>query len=365
VVDDHTVTIRTNGPFPTLLNGLSDIAMEPAHYVEAVGREGMIAKPMGTGPFEFVKWTPGDRYELKANKAYWAGAPVVDRLLIRQIPEGATRVSALLAGEIQIAEEVPVDLISVVKKSNKANVESVESTVGLIVTFDTRKAPFNDVRVRQALNYALDKKKILDRLLLGQGTILKGQILTSNTLGFNPELEPYPFDPAKARALLAEAGFANGFETSITTRSGKYLADVEIANVCAAMFADIGVKTAVNVVEQGVYSKMTTARDMGPMHMVGWYSLGDADFATVWFTEASGRAFWKNDEYEKLFVEARSTVDKDAREKAYRKMMVIMREEAPTIFLFGLPSIYGRSKALSDWSPPSDKVLRLKKARVA
>lgn len=364
-LDDHTLLVTTKGPFPTLINGLSDIAIEPRHYVEKVGRAGMIARPIGTGPFEFEKWLPGDRYELKSNAKYWGGTPRIERLVLRQIPEGSTRVASLLAGEAQIVEELPIDLIAAVQNSRNAAVASVESTVGLILTFDTRKPPFNDRRVRLALNLAIDKQKILDRMLLGQGSVLQGQILTSNTFGFNPALKAYPYDPKRAKALLAEAGYPDGFQTSLTTRAGKYLGDVEICNVCAAMFAEIGVKTAVNVVEQGVFSKMVTARDMGPIHMVGWYSLGDADFAAVWFTEATGRAFWKSDEYERLFVEARSTVDQPAREKAYHRMMEIMHEDAPAICLFGLPSVYGRSKALKDWQPPSDKILRLRAANAA
>ena len=124
-------------------------------------------------------------------------------------------------------------------------------------------------------------------------------------------------------------------------------------------------KAGVNVVEQGVFSKMTTARDLGPIHMVGWYSLGDADFATVWFTDKSGRAFWKNDEYERLFLVARSTVDKVEREKAYSRMMEIMYAEVPAIYLFGLPSIYGVSGRLKNFLSPSDKVMRLHKTEVS
>ncbi|MDN5925884.1 MAG: ABC transporter substrate-binding protein [Hyphomicrobiales bacterium] len=364
IVDNTTVLIHTKGPFPTLTRGLSDIPIEPKHYVEKVGREGMTAHPVGTGPFKFEEWVPGDRYSLTAFDGYWDGKPPSGRLVLRQIPEGSTRVAALLAGEAQIVEELPVDLQPSVEQSDNAEVLSVESTVGLLLTFDTTKPPFDDKRVRQALNYAIDKEKILKRLLMGNGTVLQGQMLTSNTFGFNPDLSFYPYDPGKAKALLEEAGHGDGFETSITTRSGKYLADVDICNVCAAMLGEVGVKTTVNVVEQGVFSKMTSAHDMGPIHMVGWYSLGDADFATVWFTEASGRSFWHSDEYEKLFVEARSTVDENARLKAYHRMMALMHEEAPSIFLFGLPSIYGAAKGLTDWLPPSDKIQRLADAKL-
>ncbi len=365
VIDPLTVEIKTKAPFPTLINGLSDIPIEPKHYVEKVGRAGMAKAPMGTGPFKFAKWVPADRYELTANPDYWGGAPKIKRLTLRQIPEASTRVASLVAGETQIIEEVPIDLLPQVEQSSGVGVAAVESTVGLILTFDTRKPPFDDVRVRRALNFAVNKQLILDRMLRGKGSLLQGQMLTSNTFGFNPKLKPIAYDPKQARALLAEAGLGKGFATSITTRSGKYLSDVDIANAVAGMFLEVGVKTGVNIVEQGVFSKMAKASDMGPIHAVGWYSLGDADFATVWFTQKSGRAYWKNDEFEKLFLAARSTVDKTEREKAYHRMMEIMYAEVPAIYLYGLPSIYGVSKRLKHFSPPSDKLLRLHQAEIA
>lgn len=365
VIDDHTVEITTKEPFPTLIIGLSDIPIEPKHYVEQVGREGMIAEPMGTGPFVFENWVPGDRYALTANPDYWQGAPEVDGVLFRQIPEASTRAASLIAGENHIIEEIPIDIIPQIEQSDGVSVQGVETTVGLLLTFDTRTAPYDDVRVRRALNMAVNKQLIFDKLLQGQGAILQGQMLTSNTFGFNPDLEPIPQDIEAANALLAEAGYADGFETSITTRSGKYLSDVDIANAIAGMFRDVNVTAGVEVVEQGVFSKMVNARDMGPLHMVGWYSVGDADFATVWFTEDSNRAYWKNDEYEELFAKARSTVDEDERKAAYARMMEIMHEEVPAIFLFGLPSIYGLSDDLTGFEPPSDKIMRLWDAEIA
>ena len=364
IVDDLTVTIHTKGPFPTLINGLSDIPIEPQHYVQGVGRDGMTAHPLGTGPFVFASWVPGDHYEVHAFDRYWAGKPPMSKVLMRDIPEGSTRVAALLAGEAQIVEELPVDLQASIRQSDIATVKSVEFDGRFAAVFRCPEAAL--CRQARAAGVELRRRQaeILDRLLMGQGAVLQGQMLTSNTFGFNPDLKPYPYDPDKARALLKEAGYGAGFSTSITTRSGKYLADVDICNVCAAMFGAVGVKTTVNIVEQGVFSKMVDAQDLGPINMVGWYSLGDADFATVWFTKASQRSFWYNDEYEKLFLAARSTVDQQARLQAYHRMMAIMREEAPSVFLFGLPTTYGAAKSLAGWSPPSDKIQRLASARM-
>ncbi len=362
IVDKYTVDIITKKPFPTLALGLSDVPIEPKHYHAAVGVEGMTKKPIGTGPFKLLKWVPGDRLELKANKDYWAGAPKVDKVIIRQIPEGSTRIASLLAGETQIIEEVPVDLIPEVRANDLTEITSIESTVGLCLTMDTQKKPFDNPKVRLAMDYAINKPLILQQMLRGQGTLLKGQLLPSNTFGYNPNLKARPYDPQKAKELLKEAGYPTGFKTSITTRSGKYLSDVDICNAVVGMLAQVGIKATVNVVEGGVYSKMVNKHDMGPIHMVGWYSLGDADYATVWFTQGSTRAYWYNEEYEKLFVKARSTVDQSAREKIYWRMMEIMHEENPSVFMFGLPSIYAKNKKLRGWNPRGDKCLRLNTA---
>ncbi len=364
VIDDYTVEFITRNPFPTLLTALSEIPVEPKLYTEKVGRKGIQDHPVGTGPFVFARWVPGDMYELTVNKDYWGSAPKVDRVVLRQISEGSTRVASLLAGETQIIEEVPIDLVPAIQRSDKAKISSVESTVGLLLTLDVRKPPFDNPKVREALEYAINKPLILEKMLYGNGTLLQGQMITSNTFGFNPQIKAREYNPAKAKQLLAEAGYPNGFKTSITTRSGKYLSDVDICNAVSGSLQEVGIRAEINVVEGGVFSKMIKAQDLGPIHIVGWYSLGDADFATVWFTQESGRAFWKNDEFERLFVEARTTLDQDTRLKAYNRMMQIFHDEVPAVTLFGLPSVYGQSKKLAGWEPSSDKLLRLQSVEI-
>jgi peptide/nickel transport system substrate-binding protein len=365
VVDRYTVDIYTKGVFATMLLGLSNASIEPKEFVKKNGRDALLRQAIGTGPFKLAVWEPGDRLEIVANKNYWGGAPKVDRVVVRQVPEATTRIASLLAGEADIIEEVPVDLIPQVESSSNAVIDSVPSNVGLILTMDTSKKPFDNPKVREAMQYAINKELILKQILRGNGELLDGQLLSRNAFGHNPNLKPFPYDPAKAKALLKEAGLANGFTTSITTRSGKYLSDVDMTNAIVGMLSEVGIKATVNVVEGGVYSKMTKAHDMGPIHLVGWYNLGEADYAMVWFTKKSNRAYWYNQEYEDLFIKGRSTLDTAKREKAYWRMAEIMREVNPSVFLFDIPTIYARSKKLTGWAPPSDKVLRLITADVA
>ena len=221
-----------------------------------------------------------------------------------------------------------------------------------------RKPPFDNPKVREALDYAIDKPTILKAILKGHGELLQGQLLTKATLGFNPELQARPFDPAKAKKMLQEAGYDFNTPVPITTQSGKYVSDVDMVNVIAGMLNEIGVKASVNVLEGGLYSKLSVANELGPLSMVAWYSLGDADFSAVWFTKGGRRTVWVNEDYEKSFAEGRSTNDQEKRIAAYHRMTAVMNKENPAIFLFGLPSMYAVSNKVKGFGAASDKVLR-------
>lgn len=364
VVDPKTVDIVTAKPFPTLPVALADILMEPKLYAEKVGVEGQRRRPVGTGPFVFKSYVPGDRIELTANPDYWGGKPAIDAVTLRSIPEAATRISSLLAGETQIVEEVSVDLIQQVESNASLKIDAVPTSVGLVLTYDVTKPPFNNPKVREALDYAVDKELIRKEILKGKGEVLQGQLVTSTTFGHNPAVKARPFDPARAKRLLAEAGYPNGFSTLISSMSGRYLSDVDIANAVSGMLNEVGVKVSINVMEPGIFLKNlgSPARDLGPIYMVGWYSFGDADFAMTWYSAANRRTAWSNPEFDKLFAAARSTNDVAARKTAYERMAEILHEENPSMFLFGLPTIYGVNKKLSGFAAPTDRVLRLSRA---
>jgi peptide/nickel transport system substrate-binding protein len=363
-VDKYTVDIKTKAVFPTLLRGMSEVLILPKHYAEKVGTAGLTAKPMGTGPFVFQEWVPGDHYTLTANKGYWGGAPKVDKVVIRTIPDGSTRVAALVSGEAQIIEEVPIDLIEQVEASGIAKVDGIATSVGLVLTFDPTIKPFDNAKVREAFDYAIDKQLILKQILKGQGEILDGQVLTKAALGYNPDLKARPFDPAKAKQMLTEAGYDFNTPVPILTQNGKYVSDTDICQAIAGMLNKIGVKATVNTVEGGTFQTMANGLKMGPLHMIGWYSLGDADFATVWYTKAGHRTLWYSEDYEKMFTAARSTNDEKERVRIYHEMGVLAYKENPSLFLFGLPSLYGVNKDLKGFGAAADKILRLTKVEL-
>ncbi len=363
-VDKYTVDIKTKVVFPTLLRAMAEILILPKHYAEKVGIKGLTDKPMGTGPYVFQEWVPGDHYTLTANKGYWGGAPKVDKVLIRTIPDGSTRVAALVSGEAQIIEEVPIDLIEQVEASGIAKVDSIATTVGLVLTFDPTIKPFDNAKVREAFDYAIDKQLILKQILKGKGEILDGQVLTKNALGYNPDLKARPYDPAKAKQMLVDAGYDFNTPVPILTQNGKYVSDTDICTAIAGMLNKIGVKATVNTVEGGTFQSMSNVLKMGPLHMIGWYNLGDADFATVWYTKAGHRTLWYNEEYEKMFTAARSTNDAKERVRIYHEMGALAYRESPSLFLFGLPSLYAVNKDLKGFGAAADKILRLTKVEL-
>jgi peptide/nickel transport system substrate-binding protein len=257
-----------------------------------------------------------------------------------------------------------VDLIDQVDSSGSARVDSIPTTVGLVLTFNPRLKPFDNPKVREAFDYAIDKPLILKQILKGRGELLQSQILTRGVLGWNPDLKARPFDPAKAKQMLVEAGYDFATPVTITTLNGKYVSDTDICNAVAGMLANIGVKATVEVVEGGTFQQMTSAQKWGALHVNGWYSLGDGDFASVWYTEAGKRSNWIDPAFDKMFVEARSTNDGAERTRIYNRMMAVLAEQTPAIFMFGLPSLYGVAKNIAGFGASSDKILRLAKVEI-
>jgi peptide/nickel transport system substrate-binding protein len=366
VVDEYTVEIKTNGPFPLLPRGLRDIVMEPPRYIREKGDDWASQHPVGTGPFKLVSWTPNDRVVLEANTSYWGGRPPYDRLVIRNIPEPSTRVAALKAGEVQIAEQIDIDLLREIERTRGLHVETVPIHMGMVFTFDLLKAspdsPVKNLKVRQAIDHAIDRATLWSELLGKRGAILDGQLITRGAVGYHPGLRPTPYDPARAKQLLAEAGYPKGFALNIATPVGKYLIDRDLAIAVASQLGKVGITANVDVIEWGAYSKALGSKKMPPMHVIGWYNVGDADFGMIWYATASARSFWESPEFDKLFTASRSELDPKKREELLHQAGQMMHDQLPSIYLFQLPALYGVSDRITGWKPRPDEMLDVTKA---
>ena len=356
VVDPLTVRIVTKAPFPTLVTNLAFcMPIVPPKYVREKGDTHVATNPVGTGPFKFVRWRKDDAMVLEANESYWRGSPKIKTLMFRPIPDESTRVAALMAGEIDIARGVPPSLVKQIADNPRTRVAKVPSALNIHVILDTLKdGPLRDKRVRQAINYGVDKEGLIKSILEGNGGAVGGP-LTPVMFGFAPEVKPYPYDPERAKKLLAEAGYAQGISLTLNSPNGRYLKDKEVNEAIGGQLSRIGVRTQVMTHEWGTYvSKWPDG--LVPMYMIGWAGTWDAD-GIMFPLLRSGQRFsrWNNPDFDAIIDKARRTLDQGERVKLYRQATQLAHDEAPWLFLFHGMDIYGVSRTVADWEPTSDE----------
>jgi peptide/nickel transport system substrate-binding protein len=354
IIDDYTIRIITKRPLPTLITNLAfAMPIVPPKYMRERGD--VATRPVGTGPFKFVRWRKDDELVLEANDSYWRGAPKVKTVVFRPIPDETTRVASLVTGQVDIARGVPPSLVGQIQDSPRAKVMKIPGALNIHITLDTLKeGPLRDRRVRQAINYGVDKESIIKNVLEGNGFAVGGP-LTPVMFGYDPEVKPYPYDPERAKRLLTEAGYDQGLSLMLNSPSGRYLKDKEVAEAVAGQLQKIGVRVPVAVHEWGSYvSKWPDA--LSPMYMLGWAGTWDAD-GILYPLLRSGQRFarWANPDFDRLIEAARNTLDQAERVKLYSQASRLAHDEGAWLFLFHGVDIYGVNRAVMDWEPTSDE----------
>ncbi|HEY0836116.1 MAG TPA: ABC transporter substrate-binding protein [Azospirillum sp.] len=343
-VDDHTVVFTLNkveAPFVANL-GMPFAAIMSAEYGDALLKkktpERIDQAPIGTGPFQFVTYQKDAVIRYKANEAYWGGKAPIDNLVFAITTDPAVRQAKLKAGECHIVPYPnPADLEALKKDPALTVMEQEGLNVGYLA-FNVTKKPLDDVRVRRALNMAIDKKAIVDAVFQGAGAPAKNPI-PPTMWSYNNAIQDYAFDPEKAKKLLAEAGHPNGFEMDLWAMPVQrpYNPNAKrMAEMMQADLAKIGVKAKIVQYEWGEYRKRLQAGDH-QTGLFGWVGdNGDPDnfLHTLLGCDAarpggSNIAKWCNKEYDDLVVQAKRTNDIGARTKLYEQAQLIFKEEAP------------------------------------
>jgi peptide/nickel transport system substrate-binding protein len=250
IADKYTVRFQLPRRDLSVL-GLVENLLIPPLARRSMTREQFEAKPVGTGPYRVVDWPRDGTVRLEAWDGYRRGRAVPDRLLFRYVPEPSTRVFELTAGSAQIAEAIPIESIGSIERDPKLEVVSLTggSTLSFIMNLFKTTPPLRDKRVRQAMNYAVDRAAIVKSILGGRGTALPGP-LWPGWLGHTGDVKPYPYDPEKAKALLKDAGYANGFSFKWTVTQGVFVKDIEIAQAVANQLARVGIKATLQPTER-------------------------------------------------------------------------------------------------------------------
>jgi peptide/nickel transport system substrate-binding protein len=384
-VDDYTVVMNFESPWPVWSQLLVHNQIIPQGYMEEVGTEGFIANPVGTGPFKFVSATSGfDEVVLERFDDYYGGAadlaPVgtacVEGVVFRTIPEASTRVAALLAGEVDIITEVPAEMVSLLEQTPGVQVYSAPSTRPIWLQLNVTMPPFDDVRVRQALNYAIDKELLIETLYYGMGQPLAGVLSPLNNMA-HPDLEPYPYDPDQALEMLAEAGWVDSNDDGLLDRNGQPMSFTidsppemsKLAESLAGLLREIGVDASVRVWEYGVVLPLLLAGER-QAYVSDW---GDSAFDPVghieakWHSRTEGVPYWgrgnfsiyNNPTVDELIEAGETEPDPDARQAMYYEVQEILYEEAPAVFLL-LPNVFeAASDRVQNWEPASDSRINL------
>jgi glutathione transport system substrate-binding protein len=368
VIDAHTAKCVLKNPFgafvPTIahpsLQLLSPAAIKK--YGEQIGRH-----PVGTGPFVFASWTP-DTLKVTANPHYWQkGLPRVKQVVLRSNPEAGARIAMLQSGEAQFVNPVPAPMVKLVAGNPKTEMLEAPSIFANYMAMNVNKKPFDDVRVRRALNHAVDQKAFAKIVYSGHAAPLLSAEPPQVT--FYKEQPAYAYDPAKAKALLAEAGHKDGF--SATLWGGNSTEAIQAMQFLQQQFAAVGVKIAVTPLEGGVLaSKIWTVQKPEDSELELYYgrwssSTGDADWALRPLFWSKGFpphlynvGYYSNPDVDKALEGALATADPDKRRAFYEDAQARIYQDAAWVFLGIGNTLAGKLKTVNDaWVLPDGGLL--------
>jgi len=362
---DLRVRIKLANPVPEaiLLAGLVHNQIVPKNYVESVGSVGLAERPIGAGPFAFVQGTVEGPIILRRFEQYYGGSPdmppvgppLLDEVVFRVVPELSARLAALKAGEVHIAQGITPDALAQIENDPRIVVRSYPGTRTTWLAMNTTKAPFDRREVRQAMNYGLDVQAIIDRVLGGRAVRMRGAVPPFSQ-HFDARIQPYPFDPDRAKQLLAEAGLANGFQLIIDAAE----ADRSIVEIIAQQYRALGIDASVRIWEWPV---LREAALKGERQMI-FASWGNAFRHPVdllnptLMTGGRGNyALYSNPEVDRLLEEAAVASETEAA-RLYARIQQILYEDAPWVFLWIPDEIEAASSLVEGWQPgPDGRVL--------
>jgi peptide/nickel transport system substrate-binding protein len=371
VIDAETVHFHLASPWPLLPAMLPFQEMVQQAFTEAQGNDGMASNVNGTGPFRLAEWRKADSIIMERFDDYYGGSPHIppvgpaksDRVIFRIIPESASRVAALLAGEVHIINELPAHSMAQVANNAGTEVMTVNGTRTFFIALDNVEGPFTDVKVRQAANHALDKALIIDRILNGTATPLNG-VMSPDAFAFNADLPEYEYNVDRAKELLTEAGYPDGLDVTLDVEA----AFRDIGEAIASVLTQAGIRTRIEVGETELLIARWRGENptRGDMWLTSWGngSLDPFDIMEpTLVTGARGNsAGYSNPEVDALIASGDVEMDPEARAGIYQEAQAIVNAEAPWVFLWLPQDIYGVSSRLKGWQPSADSRINLHRA---
>ncbi len=357
VVDDYTVRFKTEFPFAPLPAHLAhrggsmvslDVIEEDYAAMEDGKEPGSVVNknPVGTSYFKFDEWTPGEQVRLVKNEDYWGDNALLDSVTFKVVEEDLTRVAELETEDAHISDPLSPSDVDQVENTEGLFVHKQPSVSLSYVGFNMEKEPFDDPKVRQAINMAIDKDQIIDGIYDGVGIPATGP-LAPDVLGYDESVDGLEYDPDKAKELLKEAGYEDGFKTTLWTNDQRER--VDMATNIQAQLEEFGIEVEIETLEWGSYLEQT-AEGKHDMFVLGWSTVtGDADYALypLFHSENVGdpgnRTFTKDDDLDKILEDARQESDPDQRLGLYKEAQEMLADIAPMLYIHHQEFLYGVS----------------------
>jgi len=351
--DDKTFVINLKGPDGAFLNKVAGfLYIMPEDYIKSQSSSSEFsANPVGTGQYKFVSQRIGQSVDLERFSGYWGEKPPIKYLKYKVIPENSSRINALLTGEVDFIDTVPPAQIGILKKSAEIVVRNVpiSSPLHVRIYSNLPNIPEYKREVRQALNYAVDKKAIIKSVLHGVGEPMAGYISKYYPYGHNENLKPYTYNPKKAKELLKKAGYPNGFKTSVYHDASISKAVVEAV---VAFWSQIGVKAEIKSLDYAAWSRLNNNHQSNPMT---FQQFSNAMYDPIHpisggFTKTGTWSDYFNPEVEALVAKVESTVDTKGRDMIFKEIDKVINEDAGAVFISELYYSFAHKASLK-WGP--------------
>ena len=342
--DADTVVFKLKEPYAPFLSNLAyptGLIVSP----EAVKQHGKEfgRHPSGTGPFRFAEWESNAKVVVVRNEDYWDGAPALEAVVFRPITDGNTRVAEMLSGGIDLMVEVPPDSVATFADDAAYQVQEQAGPHIWFLILNAKEGPLADKKMRQAVNYAIDKKALVENVLQGTAEVAAGPTPPAFAWAHNDALDPYPYDPEKAKALIAEAGHEGAELTFYVTEGGSGMLDpVPMGTAIQADLAKVGLKVEIETYEWNTFLGKVNPGLEGKADMaeMAWMT-NDPDtlpylaLRSEAFPENGGfnSGYYSNPEVDRLLEEARRSTDQDERAELYKAMQTIVHEDAPWAYI--------------------------------
>lgn len=361
--DRYTAAVMTKSAFTPLLIVLNAIPIISKSAAQATGLAAFGKNPMGSGPFKLTEWVKDDHITMAANANYWHGKPKLDQLTFKPIAEGATRAAALQTGQVGLVMDLPEQFINDVKSKSELQVSVIAGGRTHQFIMDSTIKPFNDVRVRQAVAYAIDYDSIITKVLGGNAT-RNCQVVSPDTFGYDPNYKCRTYDPQKAKQLLADAGYPNGFDVAEGGASGARPHDKEVQEAVGAMLTNVGIRVKINLFESNRWVQGYVAKEW-PMTYHTNAGNGDAEYVFGFgFYSKTDRKYWQDPQgTDPLIDQSRAEFDPAKREKILQQIMGYFADQAAWVVLFNQADIWAMNKSVN-WTPRGDGRLDMVNASI-